>query len=138
MSRVVIDASAGVEIVLDTRRGRSLAALIPHGAEAWVPEHFFIEVLGVLRRRLLVEHAINDGQAEAGRDRLRRWHLRRAGARRLADEAWAYRHNIAMADAAYLVLADHLGAAFLTEDHKLVAAPTFPSQIQVLTLPRPT
>jgi hypothetical protein len=36
---VVIDASAGVEIVCDTRRGRALARLLPVEAEGWVPEH---------------------------------------------------------------------------------------------------
>lgn len=44
MSRVVIDASAGVEIVLNTKRGQALARLIPHGTELWVPEHFTVEV----------------------------------------------------------------------------------------------
>ena len=33
MTLVVIDASAGVEIVCDTRRGRALARLLPVGAE---------------------------------------------------------------------------------------------------------
>ena len=53
MTLVVIDASAGVEIVCDTRRGRALARLLPVGAEGWVPEHFYSEVLGVLRWQLL-------------------------------------------------------------------------------------
>lgn len=74
MTTVVIDASAGVEIVVDTRRGRALAALIPTGAEAWVPEHFFVEVLGGLRRQLLIEKTNTEAQAGAARDRLRNWH----------------------------------------------------------------
>ncbi len=59
MSAVVIDASAGAEIVADTRRGRALTRLVPAGAEGWVPEHFYAEVLGVLRRRFLIEKAID-------------------------------------------------------------------------------
>jgi hypothetical protein len=49
----VIDASAGVEIVCDTRRDRALARLLPVGAEGWVPEHFYAEVLAVLRWQLV-------------------------------------------------------------------------------------
>jgi predicted nucleic acid-binding protein len=134
---VVIDASAGVEIILDTHRGRALATLIPGGSEAWVPEHFIVEVLGGLRRQLLIEKMITDAQASTGRNRLRNWHLRRAAVRALGDDAWGYRHNIAMADAVYVALTDHLGAALLTDDHKLVSAPTFPRHINVLSLPKP-
>jgi len=48
VTAVVIDASAGVEIVAGTRRGRALARLLPVGAVGWVPEHFYPEVLAVL------------------------------------------------------------------------------------------
>jgi predicted nucleic acid-binding protein len=33
------------------------------------------------------------------------------------------------------VLAEQLGASFLTDDHRLVQAPTFPSHVPVLRLP---
>jgi len=62
---VVIDASAGVEIVADTRRGRALARLVPAGSEGWVPEHFYAEVLAVLRRRFLIERRITERAASA-------------------------------------------------------------------------
>ena len=55
---VVIDASAGAEIVVGTRRGRALARPLPPGAEGWVPEHFFAEVLAVIRRRALLEQTM--------------------------------------------------------------------------------
>jgi predicted nucleic acid-binding protein len=70
VTAVVIDASAGVEIVADTRRGRALARLVPRGSEGWVPEHFYAEVLGVLRRQLLVEGRLTETQATAAVDRL--------------------------------------------------------------------
>jgi hypothetical protein len=37
---VVIDASAGVEILANTAHGRRLARLLPTDAVGWVPEHF--------------------------------------------------------------------------------------------------
>ena len=138
MSRVVIDASAGVDIVLNTRRGQALARLLPVGVEPWVPEHFTVEVLGGVRRRLLVERVITEDQANEARKRLRRWPLRQASVPPLADAAWKFRHNISMADAVYVALAEHLGAPLLTDDHRLIGAPTFPRDaVTVLVLPKP-
>lgn len=103
MSAVVIDASAGAEIVANTRRGQALAGLLPAGAEGWVPEHFYAEVLGVLRRRLLMEQALTEEQAAAALGRLRAWRLHHASVAPLLDAAWAYRHNMTAADALYVV-----------------------------------
>lgn len=135
MKAVVIDASAGAEIVADTRRGRALTRLVPAGAEGWVPEHFYAEVLSVLRRRFLIEKAITEEWATAAVDRLRHWPLHHASIAPLVDAAWAYRHNMTAADAFYVALAEHLGGDFLTDDHKLVDGPTFPRHVNVLRLP---
>jgi predicted nucleic acid-binding protein len=131
---VVIDASAGVEIVADTRRGRALARLVPAGSEGWVPEHFYAEVLAVLRRRFLIEPRITEMQASAAVARLNSWHLRRASVAPLVSAAWQYRHNMTAADALYVALAEALGAYLLTDDHRLVEAPTFPTGVNVLRL----
>ena len=88
MSAVVIDASAGAEIVANTRRGRALSQL-PFGVEGWVPEHFYAEVLSVIRRRLLIEKTITETDATAAVSRLRSWHLHHAAIHPLVDVAWA-------------------------------------------------
>jgi predicted nucleic acid-binding protein len=134
VSAVVIDASAGAEIISRTRRGRALARLLPAGTVGWVPEHFYAEVLGVLRRRLLIEQTITESEATAALARLRAWRLHHASVAPLVDAAWAYRHNMTAADALYVVLAEHLDADFLTDDHRLAASPTFP-RVNVLRLP---
>jgi predicted nucleic acid-binding protein len=59
---VVVDASAGAEIVARTRRGRALVRLVPIVAEGWVPEHFYAEVLATLRRQALVQELITEEQ----------------------------------------------------------------------------
>lgn len=135
MSAVVVDASAGVEIVASTRRGRALARLIPQGTEGWVPEHFYAEVLAVLRRRFLVEGKLSEAEADIAVGRLVSWHLHRASVAALVRPAWRYRHNMSAADALYVALAEHLGADLLTDDHRLAEAPTFPPWINVLRLP---
>jgi predicted nucleic acid-binding protein len=40
------------------------------------------------------------------------------------------------ADARYVVLAEHLDADFLTDDHNLVDGPTFPRIVNVLRIPK--
>ncbi len=134
MTAVVIDASVGVEIVADTRRGQALVRLIPAGSHGWVPEHFYAEVLAVLRRRWLVEGKLTESQATAAVGRLASWHLHRASIAPLALPAWRYRHNLTAADALYLVLAEDLGADFLTDGHRLAEAPTLPPRLNVLRL----
>ena len=134
MTPVVIDASAGAEIVTDTARGRALLRLLPPDAEGWVPEHFFVEVLGVLRHQTLFAKILTDEQASVALRRLQRWHLRQAAVPPLLDDAWALRHNLRVADAVYVALADELGGALLSDDQKMLNAPTFPSSVQVLRL----
>ncbi len=134
MRAVVIDASAGVEIVGGGHRGRALARLIPVGAEGWVPEHFYAEVLGVLRRQLRAGVLKTEAEAAAAVGRLRTWHLHRASIAPLVDAAWVYRHNMTAADALYVALASSVGADFLTEDHRLADGPTFPRGVKVLRL----
>jgi predicted nucleic acid-binding protein len=73
---VVIDASAGVEILANTARGRRLARLLPTDAVGWVPEHFYVEVAGVLRHQSVVTRALTEEAASAALGRLDRWHLR--------------------------------------------------------------
>ena len=99
MIAVVIDASEGVEIVAGTRRGRALARLVPTGSEGWVTEHFYAEVLGVLRRQFLIEAKLTESQATAAVSRIGSWHLHHASVAPLVLAAWRYRHNLTAADA---------------------------------------
>jgi predicted nucleic acid-binding protein len=135
VNAVVIDASAGVEIIGDTGRGRAFARLLPADSEGWVPEHFYAEVLGVLRRRFLIEKAITESQATAAVGRLGSWHLHRASLAPLIPIAWRYRHHMTAADALYVALAEEIDGDRLTDDYKLAAAPNLPAGLQVLKLP---
>jgi len=135
MTPVVIDASAGAEIVTDTRRGFALLRLLPRDADPWVPEHFYAEVLAVIRHQTIVTHVLDEGHGRAASDRLAAWRLRRASIRPLLGAAWSYRHNMTAADALYVTLAEQLSGDFLTDDHNLVEAPTFPRSVNVLRLP---
>ena len=83
MSRAVLDASAGVELALNTVSGRRLARSIG-GRDPWVPEVFYSEVAGVLRRMQL-HGAVTARRAEVavtGDQRLSRAPAAAFGARR--------------------------------------------------------
>ena len=125
MTPVVIDAPAGVELAADTMRGRALRGLLATDSVPWVPDHFFVECGAVLRRwelnAVLPADDIVSAMAE-----LKAWPLRVAQVRGLLDDAWRLRFNLTVADALYVVLAEHLDAKVLTDDGHLVNAPGLP------------
>jgi len=92
-------------------------------------------VLSVLRRQFLIKKVLTEVQATTAVVRLGRWRLNHASIPPLVDAAWSHRHNMTAADALYIALAEHLGADFLTDDHKLAESPTFPRNLKVLRLP---
>ena len=134
MTKVVVDASAGVEIAAETTTGKALGRLVPPSAELWVPEHFFAECGAVLRKWDL-GGVLSTDQLDAAIDRLLHLPVRRAQLRELFRDAWARRHNFTFADALYVALAFDIGASLLTGDHRLAAAPNMP--VPVLHLSRP-
>ncbi len=132
---VVIDASAGVEIVIGTDRGKDLARLISNSSELWVPEHFYAEVLGAIRHLHIVSHRVDHRVAERAVDRLLRWHLRQVSLPSLLRPAWNYRFNLTGADALYVALALRLSGRLLTDDLRLANSPGLPADIEFLCLP---
>jgi predicted nucleic acid-binding protein len=132
---VVIDASAGVELVADTIRGRAMRGLLPADAIPWVPEIFYVECGAVLRRWDL-NRVLTREEITTAIDQLLAWPLRIAQIRPLFMDAWRQRANITLPDAVYVALAEHLGAPLLTDDHKLANTPNLP--VHALRLSSPT
>lgn len=122
MTRCVLDASAGVELLFNTTRARSLSHQFPASAEWWVPEHYFVEVAGAIRRAALNGTAPPE-QVDRAFAMLDRAVLRRAQIRPLLVEAWNRRTTLTVADALYVVLAEHLDATLVTADERLARAP---------------
>jgi len=83
-----------------------------------VPETFFVEVGSVLRRWDL-NAILTPAQIDEAVRQLAAWPLRIVQVRALFADAWRLRQNITFADATYAVLAEHLRAGLLTDDHKL-------------------
>jgi len=125
LTPIVLDASAGVELALQTPIGRQLQVKLPVGAVSWVPEHYFVEAAAVLRR-LELRGTYDEVRIQLAMERLLAAPVRRVSVRPLVAEGWQLRHNLTVADALYVVVAKHLNAPLVTTDNKLAAAPTLP------------
>lgn len=123
MINLVIDASAGVELLLATPVGRALQPRIPADAQWWTPEHYFSEVAGALRR-LELGGTLQPARAAAAMASLEVAPINRVQVRPLLSDAWSKRHNLTIADALYVVVAEHLGAKLVTTDGNLARSPT--------------
>lgn len=125
MTPLVLDASAGVELALQTPIGRRLEPLLPTEFDAWVPEHYFAECLAVLRRDELSQRYPTARIASAV-ERVLGGPLRRVSIKPLTREAWRLRGNLTIADALYVVVARHLDCELVTVDQRLANAPGLP------------
>ena len=118
---LVVDASAAVEYLLQTRLGVRAAALLDH-ADLAAPELLDAEVLAVLRREVLAGRLREQRAGEALAD-LRVWGVERVSHVALLDAAWALRGHVTAYDALYVAAAQRCGAALVTADGPLARAP---------------
>ncbi len=115
---LVVDASAVVALLIDPsavadRIGRRL-----RGAELHAPSHLPVEVTNVLRRR---HHAGLLGASESGLalDGLWALPIQLWPFEVLRWRVWELGANLSSYDAAYVALAERLGATLLTQDARL-------------------
>jgi predicted nucleic acid-binding protein len=122
MKLAVADASALVELLLRTKRGRTYAGLLlESGVDLHVPFLCDVEVVsamrGVVRRGRLDAHRASEALEDYAHLPLTRHpHLG------FLERIFELRENFSAYDAAYVVLAEALDAQFLTGDRRLHAA----------------
>ncbi len=122
MEPVVVDASALVDYLLFTSCAAGIADLIECGElDLFVPAHCDLEVASSLRRLLLGRRISLERTAEALNDYLD-LPIGRHGLESLLGRVISLRKNFSAYDAAYVALAELLGAPLLTTDHSLARA----------------
>ena len=128
---IVLDASAAIDWLLQTSAGQRIEKRIYSRNESLhAPQLLDLEVTQVLRR-LERQGAIPRHRAdEAVRDlldlRVTRYpHLI------LLPRIWQLRHDFSAYDAAYIVLAEKLGAPLVTRDGGLASAPGHAAAIEL-------
>lgn len=122
MVNLVLDASAGFELVLETEVGQALLAQIPPSPQWWMPEHYFVETAAALRRAEYTG-AVTPRRASAAFARLLAGRGHRVQVRPLLAEAWQRRGHLTVADALYVVLAEQVDATLVTGDLRLARSP---------------
>jgi predicted nucleic acid-binding protein len=118
---LVVDASCLCEVLTGSPGAeevrRWLAADVDHAA----PHIVDVEVLGVIRRELMLGK-LDQTAAELAIEDMRSWPGERFGHRFLLSRAWELRDTVRGWDAMYVALAEALDATLVTTDRRLADA----------------
>ena len=128
---IVLDASAAVEWLLQTRVGLQIERRIySRGESLHAPHLLDVEVAHVLRRYVSVGTISAPRGDEALHD-LVALRITRYPHDVLLTRIWQHRHNLSAYDACYVSLAEDLGAPLLTRDARLSTAPGHRATIEL-------
>jgi predicted nucleic acid-binding protein len=119
---IVVDASAMVEIITGQGRAAELTAVAASASRWIVPEHFVLEVTSGLRGVWLAGR-IDWPSFASAMDRLAIFRTVTWPVGSLLPRIVELAANATPYDAAYVALAERLGAPLLTADHKLARMP---------------
>lgn len=116
---IVIDASAILEVLLNTTTGNKVAALLGRPDETIHAPHLLdIEVPQVLRRYSLAGE-LDDNRSNQARDDFKSLPIERYPHGPLLERIWQLRDSLTAYDAAYVVLAEALDVRLITCDARL-------------------
>ncbi|WP_268793659.1 type II toxin-antitoxin system VapC family toxin [Mycolicibacterium celeriflavum] len=119
--RVVIDASAMVDLLARTHDRFAAVRARLAGTVMHAPAHFDAEVLSALGR-MHRAGVLTDVQVEAALDELRQAPVTRHDLSPLLAGAWGRRDILRLTDALYVELADTADLVLLTTDQRLARA----------------
>ncbi|MCG2797977.1 MAG: type II toxin-antitoxin system VapC family toxin [Cellulomonas sp.] len=129
-ARVVLDASALIGLLLDPgERGEHIADLVST-AQLHAPALLPYEVANVLRR-LHLSGRLSAAEAAVAHDDATRLPVELWPYEVVAARVWELRGGLTAYDAAYVALAEYLGATLLTADRRLAGAPGLRCEVVV-------
>ena len=128
---IVVDASVLVVALGDDGPDGDSARVRLAGERLAAPDLLYLEVLSVLRRECRAGRMPARRAALALADLLD-LPLDLASHAPLARRCWELRENLTSYDAAYVALAEALGAPLVTADAKIARTPALPCQVELL------
>jgi predicted nucleic acid-binding protein len=130
---IVLDASAALELLLNTEGGAKVRERIADPSESLHSPHLLaVEVTQVLRR-YVAGSAISAEVAEAALDDLAALDIAHYSHEPLLARVWQLRDNVTAYDAVYLALAEVLEAPLLTFDRRLATSPGHDAIVELVT-----
>jgi predicted nucleic acid-binding protein len=129
---IVLDASAAVDWLVQAAAAQRIESQIfSRNQSLHAPELLDLEVAQVMRR-LVREYTLSASRAEQAIQDLLDMRITRYPHSILLPRIWQLRHNLSAYDAAYVVLAEKLGATLLTRDAKLASAAGHSAIVEVV------
>ena len=129
---IVVDASAALELLLNTPLAAQVASrLFSRDETLHAPHLIDLEVAQVLRR-LERADAITAARAQEAFEDLADMPLIRYPHLLLLPRVWDLRQNATAYDAAYLALAEAIGATLVTRDAALASIPGHGARVEVV------
>ncbi len=119
---IVLDASAALDWLLQSSAGQRIENRIySHNESLHAPHLLDLEVAQVLRR-LTRDGTVSVHRADEAIQDLMDLRITRYPHFVLLPRVWQLRHNLSAYDAAYVGLAEKLGATLITADRRLASA----------------
>jgi len=129
---IVLDASAAVEWLLQTDVGVKVERkILAPGERLHAPHLLDVEVAQALRR-FVATGGLTSRRAQEALDDLLDLSITRCPHDVLLERIWMLRENLTAYDAAYVALAEALGATLVTCDSKMGASPGHSARIEVI------
>lgn len=128
---IVLDASAAIEWLLQTLTGQRIERRIYSSQQSLHAPHLLdVEIAHVLRR-MVREALITERRAAEAISDLTSVRITRYPHSLFLPWIWRHRNNLSAYDAAYVALAEELGAALLTRDSKLAGSTGHVAKIEL-------
>ncbi|MGA2979972.1 MAG: type II toxin-antitoxin system VapC family toxin [Terriglobales bacterium] len=118
---IVLDASAAIDWLLQTSAGQRIEQRIFSQNESLHAPHLLDLEVGQVLRRLVREGAVSAHRADQAIEDLLDLRITRYPHFVLLPRIWRLRHNLSAYDAAYVALAEELGARLFTRDVRLAS-----------------
>ncbi|MFV1980027.1 MAG: type II toxin-antitoxin system VapC family toxin [Rhodothermia bacterium] len=129
---IVVDASAILEVLLRTPAAGVIEdRILADGETLHAPHLLDLEVAQVLRRYVIVG-TMSPYRGTDALDDLRDFRMTRYSHTIFLPRIWELRSNMTAYDAAYVALAESLGATLLTRDRRLSKSPGHDAAIEVI------